>query len=96
MREYVLVSDSTCDLPIDVIKDLGIKILPFSYSINDEVFEYYLDERDGEISAFYDRLRAGDMPITAQVNIQAYTDLFEGFIKEGKDILYLAFSSGLS
>ena len=96
MREYVLVSDSTCDLPIDVIKDLGIKILPFSYSINDEVFEYYLDERDGEISAFYDRLRAGDMPITAQVNIQAYADLYEGFIKEGKDILYLAFSSGLS
>lgn len=96
MREYVLVSDSTCDLPIDVIKDLGIKILPFSYSINDEVFEYYLDERDGEISAFYDRLRAGDMPITAQVNIQAYTDLYEAFIKEGKDILYLAFSSGLS
>lgn len=96
MREYVLVSDSTCDLPIDVIKDLGIKILPFSYSINDEVFEYYLDERDGEISAFYDRLRAGDMPITAQVNIQAYADLYEDFIKEGKDILYLAFSSGLS
>ena len=49
MREYVLVSDSTCDLPIDVIKELDIKILPFSYSINDEVFEYYLDERDGEI-----------------------------------------------
>jgi len=96
MREYVLVSDSTCDLPIDVIKELDIKILPFSYSINDEVFEYYLDERDGEISAFYDRLREGDMPITAQVNIQTYADLYEGLIKEGKDVLYLAFSSGLS
>lgn len=96
MREYVLVSDSTCDLPIDVIKELGVKILPFSYSIGDEVFGYYLDERDGDISSFYDRLRAGDMPITAQVNVQTYADLYESIIKEGKDILYLAFSSGLS
>lgn len=96
MREYVLVSDSTCDLPVDVIKELGVKILPFSYSINEEVFHYYLDERDGEVSQFYDRLRAGDMPITSQVNVQNYVDLFEEIIKEGKDVLYLAFSSGLS
>lgn len=96
MREYILVSDSTCDLPVDVIKDLGVKILPFSYSINDEVFNYYLDERDGDISEFYNRLRNGDMPITSQVNIQAYADLYEEIISEGKDVLYLAFSSGLS
>ncbi len=96
MRDYVLVSDSTGDLPIDVIKELDIKILPFSYSINDEVFNYYLDERDGDISRFYDRLRNGDMPITAQVNINSYAELFEEIIKEGKDILYIAFSSGLS
>ncbi len=96
MKEYVLVSDSTCDLPVDVIKELDIKILPFSYSINDEVFNYYLDERDGDIKDFYDRLRNGDMPITSQVNIQAYADLFEEIVKEDKDVLYLAFSSGLS
>ena len=96
MREYVLVSDSTCDLPTEVIKELGIKILPFSYSINDEVFEYCLDERDGDITDFYNRLREGDMPITAQVNVASYVDLFEGMVKDGKDVLYLAFSSGLS
>lgn len=96
MREYVLVSDSTCDLPTEVIKELGIKILPFSYSINDEVFEYCLDERDGDITDFYNRLREGDMPITAQVNVASYVDLFEGIVKDGKDVLYLAFSSGLS
>lgn len=96
MRDYVLISDSTCDLPVEVIKELNIKILPFSYSINDEVFHYYLDERDGNISDFYNRLRSGDMPITAQVNIQAYADMFEEIVKEDKDVLYLAFSSGLS
>ena len=96
MREYVLISDSTCDLPVEVIKELDIKILPFSYSINEEVFNYYLDERDGDIKEFYDRLRNGDMPITSQVNIQVYADLFEEIVKDGKDVLYLAFSSGLS
>ncbi|MBR3832826.1 MAG: DegV family protein [Lachnospiraceae bacterium] len=96
MRDYVLVSDSTGDLPVDVIKELGVRILPFSYSINDEVFYYYLDERDGDISKFYDRLRAGDMPVTAQVNPVTYQELFEEIVKEGKDVLYLAFSSGLS
>ena len=96
MKDYVLISDSTCDLPVEVIKELDIKILPFSYSINDEVFHYYLDERDGDISDFYNRLRNGDMPITAQVNIQAYADMFEEIVKEDMDVLYLAFSSGLS
>ena len=96
MNNYVLVSDSTGDLPVDVIKELDVKILPFSYSINDEVFYYYLDERDGDISKFYDRLRNGDMPVTSQVNPITYKDLFEEIVKEGKDVLYLAFSSGLS
>lgn len=96
MREYVLVSDSTGDLPIDVIKKLDVKILPFSYSINDEVFYYYLDERDGDIGDFYKRLKSGDMPVTSQVNPMSYKDLFEDIVKEGKDVLYLAFSSGLS
>lgn len=96
MRDYILVSDSTCDLPTEVIKELGIEILPFSYSINDEVFHYYLDERDGNIADFYSRLKNGDMPITSQVNIQSYVDIYETAVKEDKDVLYLAFSSGLS
>lgn len=96
MRDYVLVSDSTADLPIDVVKSLGVEIVPFSYSVNDEVFNYYLDERDGDIKKFYDKLRKGAMPVTSQVNPATYKDFFEKIIKEGKDILYLCFSSGLS
>ncbi len=96
MREYVLVSDSTADLPVEVVKELDVKIVPFSYTINDEVFNYYLDERDGDIKEFYDKLRDGAMPATAQVNPAVYKDTFESIIKEGKDVLYLSFSSGLS
>ncbi len=96
MKDYVLISDSTADLPVDVVKDLGVGIIPFSYTINDEVFQYYLDERDGDIKNFYDKLRRGTMPATSQVNPNVYREIFEKYIKEGKDILYLCFSSGLS
>lgn len=96
MREYVLVSDSTCDLPREMVKELGVEIIPFSYSINDEVINYYLDERDGDISEFYQRLRKGAMPATAQINPDTYFKAFEEYAKEGKDILYAGFTSGLS
>jgi len=93
---YVLVSDSTADLPIEVIKELGIDIIPFSYSIDDEPFNYYLDERDGDISDFYSKLKDGAMPVTSQINPAIYKDTFKKYVKEGKDVLYLGFSSGLS
>lgn len=95
MRDYVLVCDSTGDLPADIIKELGIKIIPFSYSIKDEPFYYYIDERD-DIKGFYDKLRAGDMPVTSQVNPTTYKDFFKEIVEEGKDVLYMCFSSGLS
>ena len=43
MRDYVVISDSTADLPIAVVKELEVPIVPFSYSIEDQVYEYYLE-----------------------------------------------------
>lgn len=96
MKDYVLISDSTADLPREVIKEFDIKIIPFSYSINDEVKQYYLDDRDGNISDFYANLKKGAMPVTSQINPTLYTDFFEEYVKDGKEILYLSFTSGLS
>ena len=77
MREYVLVGDSTEDLNVDVLKTLDVKILTFTYSVNDEVIPYYMDERDGDIKDFYDRLRKGSMPVTSQINPDSYKKAFE-------------------
>lgn len=96
MRDYIIVSDSTADLPIDKVKELKVRIIPFSYSIDEEVYEYYLDERDGDINEFYDRLRKGAMPVTSQINPQTYKDYFKKIVEQGNDILYISFSSGLS
>ena len=52
MREYIVISDSTADLPISVVKELEVPSVPFSYSIEGQVYEYYLDERDGDIANF--------------------------------------------
>ena len=96
MRDYIVISDSTADLPIAVVKELEVPIVPFSYSIEEQVYEYYLDERDGDIGSFYERLRKGAMPVTSQINPAMYQDFFEPYVKEGKDVLYISFSSGLS
>lgn len=96
MRDYIIISDSTADLPIAQIKELEVPIIPFSYSIEDVVYEYYLDERDGDIGSFYERLRKGAMPVTSQINPMMYQEFFSTYAKEGKDVLYISFSSGLS
>lgn len=96
MKDYVLLGDSTADLPIDVVEKLGIRIIPFSYAINDEVYDYHLDSSDGDIGVFYDRLRKGAMPVTSQVNPVTYKEIFEEYAANGTDVLYLCFSSGLS
>ena len=77
MRDYIVISDSTADLPIAVVKELEVPIVPFSYSIEEQVYEYYLDERDGDIGSFYERLRKGAMPVTSQINPAMYQDFFE-------------------
>ena len=80
MRDYIVISDSTADLPISVVKELEVPIVPFSYSIEEQVYEYYLDERDGDIGNFYERLRKGAMPVTSQINPVMYQDFFEPYV----------------
>ncbi len=96
MRDYVLIGDTTEDIAPEVVKTMDAKLLPFSYSINDEIFPFYMDERDGDIKDFYEKLRKGSMPVTSQINPDSYKRYFEEIVKEGKDILYLCFTSGLS
>lgn len=96
MKEYVLISDSTADLPMDIIKDLDVEIIPFSYSINDEIYEFCLNYDDEAISDFYNKLRKGAMPVTSQINPVMYKEYFEKYVKDGKSVIYLSFSSGLS
>ena len=96
MRDYCIVTDSTCDLPANIVTDLGITVIPMEFQLDGTTYLNYPDGRDYDFHAFYDALRAGKASTTSQVNYQTFLDTFTPILESGRDILYLAFSSGLS
>lgn len=92
----VLFADTDCDIRPEVAARLGYNLISMPYTIDGrEVFPYET-EKTIDIKAFYDRLRTGDIPKTSGLSPEKYISYFEPFLKEGKDILYVHFSSKLS
>jgi len=95
MLNYVLTCCSTADLSDDYFKERSIPYVCFHYVLEEKE---YLDDLGQTISfkEFYSKIAAGSMPTTSQVNVGQYLNFFEYFLKKGKDILHISFSSGLS
>lgn len=93
MVDYVITSDNTCDLPAEYYEEHKIPYLKLSYIIDGEVLE---GKADFDHKDFYEKVRGGCMPTTSQVTILDAKQFFEEFLKAGKDVLHIAFSSGLS
>ncbi|MBR1562605.1 MAG: DegV family protein [Ruminococcus sp.] len=91
-KGYRLYSDSTCDLSKDLLDGMDVKILDLTYEVDSTT--YVGDEMSMKV--FYDKMRNGSMTKTSQISPAVYEAAFEEEIKNGYDILYLAFSSGLS
>ncbi len=96
MSEYVILTDSSADLDDALVKALGVEVVPLKFIINGETYSNYPDNREMEPVAFYDRLRAQEVATTAAINLADAKEGIEPFLREGKDVLVLAFSSGLS
>lgn len=96
MRDFVIMTDSCCDMPAQMAEELGVTVLPLSLLIGSESYRNYLDGREIGFKAFYDRVRGGAMPTTSAVSIGDFEDVMRPILAEGKDILCLSFSSGLS
>ena len=96
MAEYVLFTESTADLTAELVRQLGVEVLPMLFSLDGKEYRNYPDNRELDPHAFYDALRAGGMSTTSQINQAAFEEAFSPVLEAGKDILYLAFSSGLS
>lgn len=96
MREYVIFSDSTIDISQQMADELDLQVLPLCFTLGEETYRNYLDGRELEFKQFYNRLRAGEKAVTAQITFGDFLENFRPVLAEGKDILYLAFSSGLS
>ena len=94
MNDYVIYTDSSCDLSNELLKARGVTCSSLSFRFNDSETEYTNDGMN--IKEFYDKMRLGGVAKTAAVNSETFAIEFEKHLKEGKDILYVGFSSGLS
>ena len=92
----MILTDSSADLTAELVAELGVEVIPLSFTMEDKTYFNYPDNRDIDPADFYARLRGGAMATTAAVNVADYTEAMEPILKEGKDVLVLAFSSGLS
>lgn len=93
MRDYVITVNSTVDLPKEWLEERSVPVVPLRYTIDGQTYE---DMSGLTAKEFFDKLREGKMSVTSQVNPEEARAALEPFLKEGKDILHLAFSSGLS
>lgn len=96
MNNYILLTDSSCDLPAGMAEELGIGVLPLAVNLNGKDFRNYLDEREISHTEFYAALRNGGSASTSAVNPGEFVEFMTPYLKEGRDILYLAFDSALS
>ncbi|MEG0442014.1 MAG: DegV family protein [Oscillospiraceae bacterium] len=96
MSDYVIVTDSSADLTADLVNELGVEVLPLTFTIKGKTYQNHPDNRDMDPKLFYELLRNEEMATTAAVNVADYTELLTPILQSGKDVLILVFSSGLS
>ena len=96
MSDFVIVTDSSADLPASLVQEMGVEVLPLSFTVQGKTYHNYPDDREMDPKVFYKMLRDGEMATTSAVNVAEYTATLEPLLQAGKDVLVLAFSSGLS
>lgn len=93
MRDYIILSDSGTDLTPAIANELGIRIIDLMVIMDgeDPKPDSAVDHKE-----FYAFLRNKKMARTSAVNPETFSEIMEQYIKDGKDVLYIGFSSGLS
>ncbi|MCR4440827.1 MAG: DegV family protein [Peptococcaceae bacterium] len=93
--QTVIMTDSSSDLPLGYIEENNIPFISLTCHFKGKDF---VDDfgKTLDYHEFYEAIRAGEMPSTSQVNVQAYVDKFREYAKEGAAVIYIGFSSGLS
>ena len=94
MREYIIFTDSACDIKPELLQQWGVPFANMTFTFEGEDREYI--NTDIDLDEFYNRMRQGAHPKTAAINADTFMSAFEPILQSGKDILYVAFSSGLS
>ena len=96
MRDYIIMTDSCCDLSQQEVEELDLTVLPLSFTIEGKTLLNTPDHADMSPEEFFTKIAAGADCTTAAVNVGQFTDAMEKVLDEGKDILCICFSSALS
>ena len=96
MKDFIIVTDSSCDLPVDIIKKHDIRVVPMCVTVNGKTCMHHYDFREMPNQEFCEALKNGAKGSTAGTNIQDAYNVMKNVALEGKDIIFLSISSGLS
>ena len=93
MRDYIITVNSTVDTGKEWLEERNVPVIPLKYTIDGQEHTDMYGLSDKE---FFQKLREGKMSVTSQINPEEAKEMLEPYVKEGKDVLHLAFSSALS
>ena len=93
MANYQIITDSACDLPLQMRRQLDVEMVSLTLQFRGEELQ---DSVEGEIQQLYQGLRDGEVASTSAVNPKAWEKAMEQALKADRDVLVLTFSSGLS
>lgn len=92
-KNFVLLTDSSADLDASLASELDVEVMPLTVSVDGGE---YVPGNELDIKGFYDSLRAGKSATTSAINLDTALVVMDKYLSEGRDLLYVAFSSGLS
>ena len=93
-KEYILLTDSACDIHPDKLAEWNVEMIPLAFLFTDTGREQ--KDHEEPLPAFYAAMRSGRVAKTSCVNEEVFEERFTALLEQGRDVLYLAFSSGLS
>jgi DegV family protein with EDD domain len=96
MPKFAVVSDSCADLPLKVIQQLELNVVPMIVMIDDKSYRNFPDERELTTKQFNEFLRNKAKPRTSQPNAQEVIEIVEPLLASGQDVLLMSISSSLS
>ncbi len=96
MRDYVIMTDSCCDLSAEEVAECGINVLPLSFTMEGVSYRDTPDHADMSLEEYYRRIRAGTLSMTSAVSVGAFSDAMREALETDKDVLCICFSGALS
>ena len=96
MRDYVIMTDSCCDLSAEEVAESGLIVLPLTFTMDGKTYRDTPEHEDMSLAEFYRNIRKGKECTTAAVSVGAFLDAMREVLRSGRDVLCVSFSSALS